>query len=275
MNLSIKDKLNLNNGEEIPQLGLGVYLSGKGKPTYNSVRWALETGYRHIDTAAMYGNEDDVGRAVTESDLKREDIFVTTKLWNSDHGYDRAIKAFNKSLELLGLEYVDLYLIHWPVANERKNSWKALETIHKEGRAKSIGVSNYTISHVKELLDYAEVKPVVNQVEFHPFLYQKELQEFCESNDIYLEAYSPLTKGYKLEDPVILKIAKNYKKSSAQIMIRWSLQRGVIVLPKSSNAERIRENADVYDFSIDKDDMKLLDSLNKDWHCTWDPTDTP
>ncbi|MBN2134486.1 MAG: aldo/keto reductase [Acidobacteria bacterium] len=273
MDLSLDSKIKLGNGREIPMLGLGVYQSGRGAETVNAVKWALEAGYRHIDTAMMYGNEREVGEAVRESGIPREEIFVTTKLWNSDHGYDRAIRAFNHSLKNLCIDYIDLYLLHWPVPGLRKDSWRALETLLDEGKVKSIGVSNYTIRHIEELLSYVKVKPAVNQVEFHPFLYQADLQEYCEKNGIYLEAYSPLTKGKRLDDKTIVEVAAKHGKSPAQVMIRWVLQKGIIVLPKSANRERIRQNADVYDFNLDGEDINKLDSLNRDWHCTWDPTE--
>ena len=240
---TINSTVKLNNDLEMPRLGLGVYLMDPWEETRQAVMTALEEGYRLIDTAAMYGNERDVGRAVKESPVPREEIFVTTKLWNSDHGYDRTLRAFDKSLQLLDMEYIDLYLIHWPVEGLRKETWRAMEKLYNDGKCRAIGVSNYTISHLTELLDCADVPPTVDQVEFSPFLYQKDLLEFCQSKDIRLEAYSPLTRTKKFNNSIIQQMAQKYQKSPAQIMIRWALQHEVIVIPKSSHRERIRENA--------------------------------
>ena len=272
--LSLESKAKLNNELEIPLLGLGTYLVNN-QECYTAVRHTLKIGYRHIDTAAFYGNEKEIGKAIRDDELSWEEIFVTTKLWNSDHGYDNALKAFEESFEKLNIDYIDLYLIHWPVTGLRNDSWRALEDIYKEGKCKAIGVSNYTIRHLEELLKITKVIPVVNQVEFHPFLYQKKLLDFCKSKNIWIEAYSPLTKRQKLNDPVLLDIAGKYSKLAAQIMIRWCLERDVIVLPKSSNTERIKENANVYDFNLTENDLNTIDSLNKNWHVTWDPTNEP
>jgi diketogulonate reductase-like aldo/keto reductase len=272
MNLHIKSFNELNNDIKIPMFGLGTYLNDNGRQAIDLILYAFEIGYRHVDTAAMYENEKEVGQAVRESGIPREEIFITTKLWNSDHGYDNTIKAFQHSLERLGLDYIDLYLIHWPVENIRLESWRALEKLYNEGLCKSIGVSNYMERHLNELLSNSSVIPVVNQVEFSPFLYLKELQNYCESKGIALESYSPLTKGYKLKDPNMIDIACNYDKSTSQILIRWCLQKGVIVIPKSSQKEHIKENADVFDFNISDADMIALDNLNENYHSTWDPT---
>lgn len=271
MKLSIASTRKLNNDSTIPLFGLGTYQSGPGKVTEQAVLWALEAGYRHIDTAMIYRNEESVGAAIKKSGIPRKDIFVTTKLWNSDH--DDPESALKASLKRLDLEYVDLYLIHWPVQGKRLAAWSVLEKLHKQGLAKNIGVSNFTIRHLKELV--AQVVPAVNQVEFSPFLYQKELLEFCEKNRIALEAYSPLTKGEKLDDKKLIAIAKKYRKSPAQILIRWCLQHEVIVIPKSVRKERILENADVFDMEISAPDMKTLDSLNEEYRTSWDPTDIP
>ena len=269
---TINSTVKLNNDLEMPRMGLGVYLMDPGEETRQAVMTALEEGYRLIDTAAMYGNERDVGRAVKESPVSREEIFVTTKLWNSDHGYDRTLRAFDKSLQLLDMEYIDLYLIHWPVEGLRKETWRAMEKLYNDGKCRAIGVSNYTISHLTELLDCADVPPTVDQVEFSPFLYQKDLLEFCQSKDIRLEAYSPLTRTKKFNNSIIQQMAQKYQKSPAQIMIRWALQHKVIVIPKSSHRERIRENARVFDFSISEEDMETLNGLNQNYHVSWDPT---
>lgn len=272
MNLHIKSIKKLNNDIKIPMFGLGTYLNDNGRQAIDSILYALEIGYQHIDTAAMYENEMEVGKAVRESGIPREEIFVTTKLWNSDHGYDNTIKAFQRSLERLGLDYVDLYLIHWPVENLRLESWRALEKLYDNGLCKAIGVSNYMERHVDEILNNFSIVPAVNQVEFSPFLYLKELQNYCESKGIALESYSPLTKGYRLNEPRLIEIARRYDKSTSQILIRWCLQKGMIVIPKSSRNEHIKENADIFDFEISEADMLALDNLNENYRSTWDPT---
>src|SRR5438093_7381012 len=268
MLLSLESHAKLNNGVKIPLLGLGVYQSPTGKMTERAVSYALKIGYRHVDTAYLYGNESDVGKALRESGLRREEVFITTKVWNSDQGYDTTLQACETSLRQLGLPYVDLYLIHWPVQGMSMETWKALVQLLQEGKARAIGVSNYTIRDLKEILQNSEdvdVVPAVDQVEFHPFLYQKELLQFCKKNSIQLEAYSPLTRAKRLNHPVIVAIAKKYGKTPAQILIRWSLQHDVVVIPKSIHEERIRENSQVFDFQLEPDDMKYLDSLNENF----------
>ena len=297
MKLTIERKLILNDEHLIPQLGLGVWQSRAGATCEAAVLAALEAGYRHIDTAAMYGNEESVGVAIRRSGIPRESIFVTTKLWNSDHGNPE--RALDTSLRKLKMDYVDLYLIHYPV-RERRQSWRALEMLKAKGKAHSIGVSNFTIRHLTELLAETKTIPVVNQVEFHPYLYQRDLLEFCAGKGIVVEAYSPLTKGEKLNDPKLVAIAKKYSqagsqptasrsrlpfadklsrrsetKSTAQILIRWALQRGLAVIPKSANRRRIFENADVFDFEITPGDMEILDRFNEDLRTCWDPTNAP
>ncbi len=272
MSIQIKSFKELNNGIKIPLFGLGTFRNDNGKQAIDSILYALEIGYRHIDTAAMYGNEEEVGKAVCESGISRDEIFVTTKLWNSDHGYENTISAFHQSLDRLGLDYIDLYLIHWPVENIRLESWRALEKLYNDRLCKSIGVSNYMERHLVELLDISDIVPAVNQVEFSPFLYLKKLQKYCESKGIAIESYSPLTKGHKLKESRLTEIANGYNKSTSQILIRWCLQKGVIVIPKSSRKEHIRENADVFDFSISEADMNELNNLNENYRSTWDPT---
>jgi diketogulonate reductase-like aldo/keto reductase len=262
--LNLDSTIRLNNGLEIPRLGLGVYQTSPGRSTRDAVQYALEIGYRHIDTAMIYGNEADVGKAVRESGLERDKIFVTTKVWNSDQGYDSTIKACNKSLERLGLKYIDLYLVHWPVKGVNNETWKAMEYLLKEGKVNAIGVSNFMINHLEEILYESDVVPSINQVEFHPFLYQQNLLRFCNDKNIQVEAYSPLTRAKKLEDHNILDIAKKYEKTTAQILIRWGLQHGLVVLPKSIHRDRIKQNSQVFDFQIGSGDMALLDSLNED-----------
>ena len=253
----------LNNGVQIPRLGLGVYQSPPGKTTERAVSYALKVGYRHVDTAYIYGNESDVGKALRQSELRSEEVFITTKVWNTEQGYYNTLKACERSLRNLGLAYVDLYLIHWPVQRMSLETWKAMVQLLQEGKARSIGVSNYSIGNLKEILYHSDILPAVNQVEFHPFLYQKELLSFCNKNGIQLEAYSPLTRAKRLNHPIIVEIAKKYGKTPAQVLIRWSIQHDLVVIPKSIHEERIRENSHVFDFELRDEDMKYLDSLNK------------
>jgi len=272
---SIKTRVTLNSGVQMPWLGLGVYQASAGLGTQKAVKAAFEYGYRLIDTARIYGNEQDVGIAVRQSGLPRDDVFVTTKLWNSDHGYDSTVLAFQESLRRLGLTYVDLYLIHWPQPGMRNETWKAMIRLLKEGKVRTIGVSNYTIGHLKELLGQSDIVPDVNQVEFHPFLYQSDLLEFCEHNKIQLEAYSPLTRGQRLDDPALKQIAAKHSRTPAQVLIRWCLQHAVVAIPKSSRKERILENSKVFDFELKPDEMRQLDSLSEDMRTNWDPTTVP
>lgn len=270
-NLEITSTLPSNQSISVPQLGLGVWKS-RPKECLEAVKSALSLGYRHIDTAAIYGNEADVGTAIKESGVDRSDIFLVTKLWNADQGYDTALRAIDVSLKKLGTDYVDMYLIHFPVSGKRNESWKALEKIKSEGKAKSIGVSNFMVPHLEELLKETGTVPAMNQVEYHPFLQDTKLKDYCIQKGILLEAYSPLAHGQKLEDPRITQLAKKYNKSNAQILIRWSLQAGHVVIPKSKNPDRIRENADVYDFVLSDSDMKDVFSWNENFRTCWDPT---
>ena len=270
--LGIQSTVKLNNDVRMPILGLGVYQSPPGRVTRNAVNFALRVGYRHVDTARIYDNEADVGEAVRESGVPRGDLFVTTKLWNSDQGYDSTLRACEASLKRLGLDYLDLYLVHFPVPDVRKESWRAMETLLKKGRCRAIGVSNFTIRHLEELIEESHVIPSVNQVELHPFLYQEELLKYCQDRGIQVEAYSPLARGERLQDPRIASLATKYSKSPAQLMIRWGIEHGLVVIPKSTREERIRENSQVFDFDISDDDMRSLDSLNEDLRLNWDPT---
>lgn len=270
-NLSLT--LKLRDGREIPRIGLGVFQAKAGGETRAAVRAALELGYRHIDTARVYNNERDVGQAIAESGIPREQIFVTTKLWNSDHGYEAALKACQGSLQRLGLAYVDLYLIHWPVQGLRKETWRALVKLREDGLCRSIGVSNYMIRHLEELRASSQELPAVNQVEVSPFCTRSELRAYCREQGIVVEAYSPLTKGLRLDHPAIVGMAREYGRSPAQILIRWALQRDMVVLPKSVKPERIRENASVLDFAIAAEDMDALEALDEGLTTGWDPTD--
>ncbi len=275
--LTLSSTVTLNNGVEIPRLGLGVYQARKGREARNAVGYALEAGYRHVDTASIYTNEGDVGEAVKRSGLPRESLFITTKLWRDDFAYDRAIGAFNNSLGLLQMTYVDLYLLHWPVKDTRRDAWQAAETLYDEGKIRAIGVSNYMVHHVEEMQSYARIQPAVNQIELSPYNYLHRLDtlDYCEAHDIVVEAYSPLTKARKLKDPRLVTIAGGYGKTTAQLLIRWGLQKGFVSLPKSSKQSRIIENADVYDFEISTADMATLDSFNEALATGWDPTDAP
>jgi diketogulonate reductase-like aldo/keto reductase len=275
MSFGLSSTIKLNNGVEIPRLGLGVFRAAAGGEARRAVSWALEMGYRHIDTAMIYGNEGDVGEALRASGVPRGEVFITTKLWNGDHGYDAALRAFDGSLKRLRVDYLDLYLIHWPVEGRRGESWKALVKLLEEKRCRSIGVSNYTMRHLEELLKSSPVVPAVNQVELSPFLYQKELISFCQGRGIVVESYSPLTKGQRLGHPAIKSVASKYKKTPAQVMIRWALQHDLVVIPKSAKRERIEENAGVFDFEIAEADMKALDALDEGLRTSWDPTGVP
>jgi diketogulonate reductase-like aldo/keto reductase len=263
--------LPLTNGKAIPQVGLGVWQSPQGAPTQNAVRAALELGYRHIDTARVYRNEHDVGAAVRASGVPRDQVFVTTKLWNDDQGYDSALRALDKSLERLGLDYVDLYLIHWPVAGKRRDSWRALEQAFADGKARAIGVSNYLVPHLDELTRYANTLPHVNQIELSPFLQRRDARALCAKHGIVVEAYSPLTRGEKLADPTVTKIAKAVSRTPAQVLLRWGIQQGAVVLPKSVHRERIAENGALFDFSLSADQMRELDGLEENLATGWDP----
>lgn len=277
MELTIESKVKLNQGTEIPYFGLGVFQCTAGHETKNAVTYAFEAGYRNIDTARFYGNEKSIGEAVRENGIPRSEIFITTKLWNSDHGYESALRAFDKSFSALDIDYIDLYLVHWPVQGLRLDSWRAMEKLLEDGRCKAIGVSNYMVPHLEELFDHCEIKPAVNQIELSPFNYlsRKAVCDFCTENGIVLEAYSPLTKGKKLNDPNLKRIAEKYNKTTAQVLIRWALQKNFVVIPKSSRKERIYENADVFDFNISEEDMDFLDNLDENLMTSWDPTDAP
>lgn len=271
--LTLASTITLNNGVRIPVLGLGTFKVPNDQ-AYSVVRQALDIGYRHIDTASYYANEEGVGRAIRESGLPREDLFITTKLWNTDHGRKEALAAFDRSLKLLGLDHVDLYLVHWP-RGEREETWKALERLLEEGMARAIGVSNYTIKHLEETIGRSYVVPAVDQVEFSPFLYQKELLSYCRNKGVVLEAHSPLTRGSRLKDPRLLELAKKYGRSPAQMMIRWVLQKGMVVIPKSVHRERLIENAGALDFTISLVDEAVMDSFNEGLHTTWNPEEIP
>jgi Aldo/keto reductases, related to diketogulonate reductase len=270
MNLHTTKKL--NNGVEIPILGLGVFRSKDGKETSDAVRWAIEAGYTHIDTAKIYENEASVGQGVRDSGIAREKLFVTTKLWNDDMRKNRQLQAIDNSLKALGMEYVDMYLIHWPVENYVE-SWAAMEKIFASGKARAIGVSNFQPHHLDTLLKQAKTKPVVNQIELHPYLTQETLRRYCAEKDIAVQAWSPLggQGGNVLAAAKIAEIAKKHGKSPAQVVIRWDLQHGVITIPKSVHKERIGENAGVFDFQLSDAEMTTIESLNKNARVGPDP----
>jgi len=272
---SLKSTTTLNNGVEMPWLGLGVFQVKDGEEVISSVKTALEVGYRSIDTAAIYKNEEGVGQAIVESNVPREELFITTKLWNADQGYETALAAFEKSLEKLGLEYLDLYLIHWPLPSQGKyvETWRALEKLYKDGRVRAIGVSNFKVHHLADIIANCEIKPMVNQVEYHPRFNQRELHDFCKKNGIQLEAWSPLMQGGLLDDPTLVEIAKKYNKSTAQIIIRWDIQTGVVTIPKSVKPHRIAENADIFDFELSQEDLEKINALNQDKRMFADPDD--
>ena len=260
-------------GGTIPVVGLGVWQAPRGGVTREAVTTAIAKGYRHIDTARIYGNEDEVGAGVKASGVPRGEIFVTTKLWNDDHGFDKALRAFEASLKRLALDYVDLYLVHWPVGGERKESWRALERIKSEGRAKHIGVSNYLVNHLEEMTGYAKELPEVNQIEVHPYLQHRDTRAWCDAQKIVVEAYSPLTRGQRLRDPNVGSIAKRIGKTPAQVLLRWGVQHGMVTLPKSVHEARIVENASIFDFTLDDAAMNELDALDEGRATGWDPRD--
>ncbi|MEH7247390.1 aldo/keto reductase [Neobacillus niacini] len=264
MPTSLKDTVTLANGVKMPWLGLGVFKVNDGDEVIQSVKAAIRNGYISIDTAAVYENEEGVGQAIRESDVPREDLFITSKVWNTDQGYETTLKAFETSLNKLGLQYLDLYLIHWPGVDKYKETWKAIEKLYKDGRVRAIGVSNFHVHHLEDLIRDAEIKPMVNQVEFHPHLTQNELRDYCKKEGIQLEAWSPLKKGELLNDPVLEDIAAKHNKTVAQVILRWDLQHGVVTIPKSIKETRIIENSNVFDFELTAEEMAKIDGLNQD-----------
>ncbi|TMV45414.1 aldo/keto reductase [Paenibacillus mesophilus] len=275
MTQHVQSRTALHNGVQMPWLGLGVFKVEEGSELVEAIKSAVKHGYRSIDTAAIYGNESSVGQGIREAlaghNLSREDLFVTSKVWNADLGYESALAAYETSLSKLGLDYLDLYLIHWPVAGKYKEAWRALEALYKAGRVKAIGVSNFQIHHLEDLMNDAEIKPMINQVEFHPFLTQKELLRYTKQQGIQLEAWSPLMQGQLLDNPVLKEIAVKHGKSIAQIILRWDLQHGVITIPKSTKESRIIENADLYDFELTQEEMDRIDALNQNRRVGPDP----
>ncbi|RCX17032.1 diketogulonate reductase-like aldo/keto reductase [Fontibacillus phaseoli] len=263
---NLQETVKLNNGVNMPWFGLGVYKAQEGEEVIQAVKSAIRTGYRSIDTAAAYNNEEGVGQAVREAmeenGLTRDQLFITSKVWNSNQGYETTLQAFETSLSKLNLDYIDLFLVHWPVKGKYKDTYRALEKVYKEGKVRAIGVSNFQIHHLEDLLADAEVVPAVNQVELHPQLTQKELLKYATEKGIFLEAWSPLGQGNLLTNDILVSIGKKYGKSAAQVILRWDLQVGVITIPKSVNEGRIIENADIFDFELSTEDIAAIDGLN-------------
>ncbi|WP_217556887.1 aldo/keto reductase [Paenibacillus sp. GbtcB18] len=275
MTRHLQDTTTLHNGVKMPWLGLGVFKVEEGPELVEAVKTAIKNGYRSIDTAAVYGNEEGVGQGIreglAETGLSREDLFVTSKVWNADQGYESTLQALEVSLRKLGLDYLDLYLIHWPVQGKYKDTWRALEAIYESGKARSIGVSNFHVHHLQDLLQDAKIKPMVDQVEFHPCLTQEELRAYCREQGIQFEAWSPLMQGELLDNAVLKGIADRHGKSVAQIILRWDLQNGVVTIPKSTKEHRIIENASVFDFELTADEMSRISALNENRRVGPDP----
>ena len=261
----------LCNGVEMPWLGLGVHRAGTGSEVVAAIQCALQAGYRSIDTATYYQNEHSVGKAVLESAIPREEIFLTTKVWNSDQGYQSTIKAFETSLEKLQTNYLDLYLIHWPQPGTTFETWRAMEELYEKGKIRAIGVSNFMISNLKRLMENSRIKPMVNQVEFHPELVQPELLQFCKENQIQMEAWRPIMKGRVNEIPLLQELAEKYGKSVVQVVLRWDIQKGVVTIPKSVTPERIISNANIFDFELSAEDVVRIDGLDRNARIGEDP----
>ncbi|WP_308723007.1 aldo/keto reductase [Paenibacillus polysaccharolyticus] len=267
----VQDTTTLNNGVKMPWLGFGVFKVKDGDEVVSAVKTAIEAGYRSIDTAKVYNNESGVAQGIRESGIAREDLFITTKVWNSDQGYESTLAAFEESMQRLELEYLDLYLIHWPVKGKYKDTWRALEKLYKEGRVRAIGVSNFQTHHLEDLLMDATIKPAVNQVELHPLLTQKELRDYCSTHEIQIEAWSPLGQGNLMEHPLLQDIAAKYGKNSAQVILRWDLQNGIVTIPKSVTPERIHANTELYDFELTAEEIEQINGLNENKRFGSDP----
>lgn len=259
----LNGRFELHNGVEMPYLGLGTYQSDNEQEVVDAVSNALTLGYRHIDTASVYGNEEGVGKGIRNSEIDRSDIFIVSKVWNTDQGYENTLKAFEASLERLGLDYLDLYLIHWPVAGKYKETWRAMEQLYKEGRIRAIGVSNFMRHHLEDLLADAEIVPMVNQMEFHPYVVQQDLIDFCTSKTIQYEGWSPFMQGKVFGLDICKELSEKYNKSIAQVILRWNLQKGVVAIPKSAKKDRIIANANIFDFELSKEDISYLDRLDR------------
>jgi methylglyoxal/glyoxal reductase len=268
---SLLDTITLHNGVEMPRVGFGVWKVKEGNEVISSVKHAIKPGYRSIDTTAVYQNEEGVGKAIKEAGVPRESLFITSKVWNSDQGYESTLNAFETSLKKLGMNYLDLFLIHWPVAGKYKETWKAIEQLYKDGKVRAIGVSNFHQHHLEDLLGEAEIIPMVNQIELHPLLSQVELRSYCESKGIRVEAWSPLGNGRILDNEVLKGIAAKYAKSVAQVILRWDVQHNFITIPKSTNESRIKENADIFDFELTTEEVAQIDMINRNERTGADP----
>ena len=272
---NLQSKAVLNNGVEMPWFGLGVFKVEEGPELVEAIKSAIKAGYRSIDTAAIYGNEKAVGEGIRAgieaTGISREDLFITSKVWNADQGYETTIAAYEESLKKLGLDYLDLYLVHWPSEGKYKDTWRALETLYKEKRVRAIGVSNFQIHHLQDVMKDAEIKPMINQVEYHPRLTQKELQAFCKEQGIQMEAWSPLMQGQLLDNETLQEIAEKHGKTTAQVILRWDLQNGVITIPKSKKEHSNIANTDVFNFELTKEDMEKIDALNQNHRVGPDP----
>jgi diketogulonate reductase-like aldo/keto reductase len=264
-------KVTLANGVEMPWVGLGVHRAGSGDEVVNALKCALQVGYRSIDTATYYQNEHRVGQVVAECGIPREEIFITSKVWNTDQGYGSTIEVFELSLEKLQTSYLDLYLIHWPQPGTTFDTWRAMEELYEKGKIRAIGVSNFMIPHLKRLMEKARIRPMVNQVEFHPELVQPELFQFCKENRIQMEAWRPIMKGRVNEIPLLQELAEKYGKSPVQVVLRWDIQKGVVTIPKSVTPERIISNADIFDFELLAEDIARIDGLDRNARIGEDP----
>ncbi|WP_304952546.1 aldo/keto reductase [Viridibacillus arvi] len=269
--MNITSTKTLHNGVEMPRFGLGVYKMTDREEAIQAMTTAIDTGYIAIDTASLYNNEVEVGEAVKASNVKREDLFITSKVWNTDQGYDETLRAFETSLKKLDMDYLDLYLTHWAVPDKFKDTYRAIERLYDEKLLRATGVSNHQIHHLEEIFATANVKPMVNQIEVHPYLTQVAVRDFCTANDIAVTAWSPLARGKIIDDATITSIGQKYGKSAAQVVIRWHLQLGNIVIPKSVTPSRIQANAQVFDFELTNEDMQLISALNKDERTGADP----
>lgn len=272
---NFKNTVTLNNGVEMPWVGLGVFRVEDSLELVDAVKTAIKNGYRSIDGAAIYDNEVSMGNGIAEgikaTGISREDLFITSKVWNADLGYESTIEAYETSLKKLGLDYLDLYLIHWPVEGKYKEAWRALEYLYKQGRVKAIGVSNFQVHHLENLMKDAEIKPMINQIELHPRLTQGDVRAFCKQNDIQVEAWSPLMVGKLFDNEILKKIANNHNKSIAQVILCWDIQNGVITIPKSTNVSRIIENSQIFDFELTNEEVDMINSLNQDLRVGPDP----
>lgn len=270
MNNPLTESVALHNGIQMPCLGLGVWKADNGQEVIDAVKTAVKVGYRSIDTAAIYGNEEGVGSGIKECGIPREELFVTTKVWNQDQGYTSTLAAFEASRKRLDLEYLDLYLIHWPVKGKYKDTWRAMQQLYRDGLVRAIGVSNFHIHHLEDLMEAYDIKPMVNQIEFHPLLTQQPLRKFCREKGIQFEAWSPIMQG-RLGIPILQEIGKKHGKTPAQVVLRWDLQHDIVTIPKSVHAHRITENAEIFDFTLSADEMNQIDALNQDKRFGADP----